>query len=80
MGIPNCLTTASTSYKNCLQDASIPLTEFINKNSKKTLIINFSIVPFKLFLTAPAVSIPGLVLCIANIIDERKWCWSYIDL
>ena len=30
VAIPNCLTMASISYKNCLQYADIPLTELID--------------------------------------------------
>ena len=33
MGIPNCLTIASTSNKNCFQYAGVSLTELINENS-----------------------------------------------
>lgn len=32
---------------------------------------NFSIVPLKLFLTNPVVSVTGLILCITKFIDER---------
>ena len=33
VGIPNYLTIASTSYKNCFQYADVPLTELINENA-----------------------------------------------
>ena len=60
VGIPNCLTIASASYKNCFQFVGVALTEIINENAL-SLETNISIVPLKLFLTIPAVSIPGLV-------------------
>ena len=63
MGIPNCLTIARTSNKNYFQYASAPLTELINENAL-SLVTNLSIVPLKLLLTVPAVSVPGLILCI----------------
>ena len=69
----------STSYKNCFQYASVPLIGLINDNAL-SLVTNLSIVPLKLLLTVPAVSEPGLILCIAKIIDERIWCCSYTDL
>ena len=31
VGIPNCLTIASTFFKNCFQYAGVPFTELINK-------------------------------------------------
>ena len=48
VGIPNCLTMASTLYKNYFQHAGVPLTEFINENVL-SLATNFSTVPLKLF-------------------------------
>ena len=33
VGIPNCLTIAGASYKNCFQCASVPLTELVNENA-----------------------------------------------
>ena len=77
--IPNCLTMARISNKNCFHYAGVPLTELINENAL-SLATNFSIVPLKLLLTVPSVSVPGLILCIAKFIDERKWCCSYTDL
>ena len=68
VGIPNCLTIASTSHKNCFQYAGVPLTELINENAL-SLATNFLIA-----------SVPGLFLCIAKFIDERRWCYSYTDL
>ena len=47
------------------------LTEIIDENAL-SLAANLSVVPLKLFLTVPAVSVPGLILCIAKFIDERK--------
>ena len=41
---------------------------------------NFSIVLLKLPLTVSVVSVPVLNLCIANSIDESKWCFLYTDL
>ena len=38
------------------------------------------IVPLKLLLAALAESVFGLILCIANFIDELKWYCSYTDL
>ena len=55
------------------------LTELINDNAL-SLARNLSFVPLKLLLTIPAVSVLGLILCIAKFIDERKWCCSYADL
>ena len=79
VGIPNCLTVSSTSYKNFFQYASVPLTELKNENAL-SLATHLSTVPLILFLTVPAVTVLGLILCIAKIIDERKWCCSYTDL
>ena len=70
MGIPNCLTIASTSNKNWFQYAGVPLIEFINKNALSR-VANLSTVPSKLFLTLPAGSKPGLISWIKNFIDER---------
>ena len=78
LGIPNYLTIASKSYKN-FQYAVFPLTELLKENAL-SLATNLSIVPLKLLVTVPAVSVSGLVLCIAKVIDERKWCCSYKDL
>ena len=75
----NCSTIASTSYKNRLRYAGYPLTELINEN-ELSLVKNLSIVQFILFLTIPAVSVPGLILRIAKFIGERKWYHSHIDL
>ena len=79
MDIPYCLTIAYISYENCFQYAGVSLTELINENafSRAT---NFQIVPLKSFLTASSVSVPGLILCIANFIDNRKRRCSYTDL
>ena len=41
---------------------------------------NLSIVPLRLLLTVPAVSVPGLIFCLAKFIDECKWKCSYIEL
>ena len=79
VGIPNCLIITTTSYKNCFQYAVVPLTELIKEN-RFSLGTNLSIVPLKLFLTVSTVSVPGLNLCIAKLVDKRKWCWSYTDL
>ena len=65
MGIPNCLTIASTSYKNYFQYGSVPFTELINEKVL-SLATNLSMVPLKLFLIVPTVSVPGLILCIAK--------------
>ena len=37
-------------------------------------------VPLKLFLTVLAVSVPGLILCIAKLVDVFKWSYTYTDL
>ena len=60
VGIPNYLTIANTSYKNCFQYAGVPLTELINENAL-SLTTNLSVIPLKLFLTVPDVSVPGLI-------------------
>ena len=79
IGIPNCLIMASTSYKNCFQYGGVPLTELINENAL-SLATNLLTAPLKLLLTVLAVSVPGLILCIAKFIDERKGYCSYTDL
>ena len=79
MGISNWLIIASTLYQNCLQYAGVSLTMLLNENVL-SFATNLSIVPLKLFLTFPAVSVPGLILCIEKYIDELKWCYSYTDL
>ena len=79
VGIPNCLTIANTSYKNCFQYDDVTLVELINENAL-FLAINLSLVPLKLLLTVPTVNVHGLVLRIVKIIDERKWYYSYTDL
>ena len=61
VSIPNFLTIASESYKNCFQYAGVPLTEVINENAI-SLATKLSMVPLKLLLTVPAASVPGLVL------------------
>ena len=48
--------------------------ELINENAM-SLATNISIV-----VTVPAVSAPGLILYIAKLIDETKWCCSYTEL
>ena len=55
VGIPNCLTIASTQNKNYFQYARVPLTELMNENAL-SLATNLSIVPLKLILTVLAVS------------------------
>ena len=50
VSIPNCLSTASISYKNCFQYAGVPLTELINENAL-FLATNISIASLKLILT-----------------------------
>ena len=79
VGIPNCWSIASTSYKNFFQYAGVPLTELINKNAL-SLARNLSVTLWKLFLTIPTTSAPGLILCIAKSIDERNRCCSYTGL
>ena len=79
MDIPNRLTIASTSNKRCSQYAGVSLTEVINENAL-SLSANLSIVRLILFLTVPAVTVPGLVSCITNFTDEREWCCSDTDL
>ena len=79
VGIPNCLTIANTSYKNCFQYVGVPLSELITEKAL-SLATNLSIVLLKLLLTVPAVRVPDLILCIAKFIDERKWCCSYAVL
>ena len=65
--------------KNCFQIAGVSLTELINENAL-SFATNLSIVPLRLLLTVPAVSVPGLIFCLVKFIDERKWKCSYIDL
>ena len=71
MGISYCLTIESTLYKNFFQYVGVPFTELINEKVL-SLATNLSLVLLKLFFTAPAVSVPGIILCIAKFIDERK--------
>ena len=71
-GILNCFTVTSTSYKNCFQYAGFPLIELIKENAF-SFATNLSTVLLKI-LSAPAVSVPGLILCITKFVDERKWC------
>ena len=52
-------------YILSMQYAGVPLTELINENVL-SLTTNLSIVPLKSFLTIPAVSVPGLLLCITK--------------
>ena len=54
-----------------LQYAGVPLTELIKENALPLATI-LSIVPLKLLLTVPVVSLFGLILYIAKFIDERK--------
>ena len=54
VGIPNCLTIANTSNKNCFQNAGVHLIELINENAL-SVATKLSIVPLELFLTVPAV-------------------------
>ena len=79
MSIPNCLTISSTSYKNFFQYASVHSIELKNEKAL-SLATHLSTVPLILFLTVPAVTVLGLILCIAKFIDERTWCCSYTDL
>ena len=79
MGSPSCLIIASTSCKNCLQCAAVSLTELIKEN-ELLLATNFSNFPLRLFLTVPAASVPGFILCITQFIDEYNWCCLYTDL
>ena len=65
------LTMVSTSYKNSLQYAVVPLSELVKENALSLATI-LSIVPLKLLLTVPVVSLFGLILYIAKFIDERK--------
>ena len=55
------------------------MTELINEN-ELSLATYLSIVPLKLLLTVPALSALGLIMCIAEFIDEHKWYCSYKDL
>ena len=48
MGIPNCLTIASTSNKNCFQYAGVPLAELKNENALP-LATDFSMVSLNYF-------------------------------
>ena len=79
IGIHGCLTIANTSNKNRFQYASVPLTQLINENAL-SFATNLAIILLKLLLLAPAVNLPGLILCIPNFIDDGKWCYSYTDL
>ena len=51
---------ASGSYKNCFQCAGVSLTELVNETAVSPT-TNLSIVPLKIHLTVPAVSIPGSI-------------------
>ena len=55
------LTIASKLCKNYFQYVSVPLTELINEN-EISLATNLSMIPLKLLLTVPAVSVLGLIL------------------
>ena len=55
------LTIASKLCKNHFQYVCVPLTEVINEN-EISLAINLSMIPLKLLLTVPAVSVLGLIL------------------
>ena len=72
MGIPNCLNTAITSNKNCFDYAGVPLIQFVGEYVLSR-VANLSTVPSRLFLTVSAESVPGLILPIANFINERIW-------
>ena len=65
VGIPNYFTLAKILYKSCFQYSGVSLTELINENAL-WLATNFLIAPIKLFVTAPAASVAGLILCIAK--------------
>ena len=60
VGIPNCLTIASTSNKNFFQYAGVPLTELVNENAL-SLAPNLAIALLKWLLIVLAVSVPGLI-------------------
>ena len=79
VGIPNFLTIANTTYKRYFQCADVPLTELVNENAV-SLTTSLSVVLLKQIFTVPAVNVPGLIVCYAKIIDERRSCYSYIDL
>ena len=55
------------------------MTELIKENAL-SLPKNLSSASLRLFLTVHAVIVPGLVLCIAKLIDERKWYSSNTNL
>ena len=71
VGFFNCLNIVNTSSKNYFQYAGVPLNELINKIGK-SLATKLSIVPLKLHLTVPVLSVLDLIWCIAKFIDERK--------
>ena len=77
VGIPDCLTIANSSYKNCFQHVGVPLTELINEYLL-SLATNLSI--FFLKLHCSYCECTWFNLCIAKFVDERKWCYSYTDL
>ena len=79
VGIPDCLTIAGTSYKNCFQYIDVPLTELISENAL-SLATKLLIVSSKLLLIVSAVVVPGLILCIAKFIGEHKRFCTYTDL
>ena len=65
MDIPDYLSIGNTSHKICHHHAGIPLAVLINENTL-TLITNLFIVSLKFCFHVPAMSVPGLVLCIAK--------------
>ena len=73
------MTIASTSYKTCFQYVGVSFAQLINENAGR-LAANLLIVPLRLFLIVPAVSVPGLILCKGKSIDPRMWCCSCTDL
>ena len=58
VGSHNCLTFASTSYKNCFRYAGVAFTEYINQNALSLTTKLFSL---RFFVTVPAVSENALI-------------------
>lgn len=79
VGIPNWLPRASISCKSVSRMLVFFLTELLLGN-ELSLATNLLIVPLKWFLTVlPAVSVPGLMLCVAKAFDEvTQTCEKYI--
>ena len=77
--ILNCLTKTKALYKNFFRYAFFSLTDIMNENSL-SFGTNLSTDLLKLFLTVNAVSVPGIILRIANFIDESRFYCPYLNM